>query len=241
MKTSCLIAASFLALASTTTLRASDPPGGKVVQSIHWADVKLPAQATISQDGTLVVKQTEAKPTTLLLLKIEAPGIHTKAYALRCQLQSKGVEGQGYLEMWNEFPPDEAGKDGQRFFTRTMAESGPMGRISGTSSWHPVVLPFNAEGAKSEPRKIELNLVLSGRGEVQIKGMELVEFADSGAMFNSLNLAAQAPEAASRPWIRGPYSFSTVVVIVVVAFLIVRNLRKRHDREQRRMRAMDAG
>jgi hypothetical protein len=117
-----------------------------------------------------------------------------------------------------------------------------MGYISGTTDWHEVILHFNGEDAKSPPQKIDLNLILAGKGEVEIKDMELVEFANSGAMFSALHMAAQAIAAQEKAtsWIRGPYSFSTVVIILVVAFSIARNLRKRHDREQRRMRAMDA-
>ncbi len=200
---------------------------------------KLPAEATTTNSGTLLVKQTESKPTSLTLLKLEAPGIHTKAYALLCKLRCKNVEGQGYLEMWNEFPPDDTAKNPGRYFTRTMGDTGPRGRISGTADWRAVVLPFNAEGTKRPPQKIELNLVLSGRGEIEIKDMELAEFADAGAMFGSVQMAAGV-DTPGKVWIRGPYSLTTMVIVVVVAFAIARNMRKRRDLEQRRMRAMDA-
>jgi len=44
-------------------------------------------------------------------------------YVVRGRVQYNDVEGVAYLEMWNVMP------DGSRFFSRTLAEQGPMQKI----------------------------------------------------------------------------------------------------------------
>src|SRR5262245_39901377 len=48
------------------------------------------------------------------LLTIERPKITSARYALRGRVRYEGVEGEGYLEMWNQFP------NGGRFFSRSL-------------------------------------------------------------------------------------------------------------------------
>ena len=96
-----------------------------------------------------------------------------------------GVVSSGsYLEMWNHF---EEGP----FFTRSLADSGPMGRLEGSSDWRSFVLPFSNREGGAPPEKLVVNLVLTGPGVVEIGPLQLVELdptddlvADSGAWWN---------------------------------------------------------
>ena len=159
----------------------------------------------------------------------------TKFYALRGKLRYKNVDGTGYLETWNEFP--EQGQPNIRAFSRSLAEYGPFGKLSGTSDWRDVFIPFNAEGTKQPLAKLELNLVLAGAGEVEITDLQLIEFADSGAMWGALGSGSNT--AVSRAiWLAvGAAAVFTIGVILVLRLVIASQHRRS---ELRRMKALDA-
>jgi len=169
---------------------------------------------------------------------VESPGVTTKFYALRGKLRYKNVDGTGYLETWSEFP--EQGQPNIRAFSRSLAEYGPFGKLSGTSDWRDVFIPFNAEGTKQPLAKLELNLVLAGAGEVEITDLQLLEFADSGAMWGALGPGmAKANTAVSwATWL----AVGAVVVFIIGVVLVLRLVIASQHRkaEQRRMKALDA-
>src|SRR6266853_1931256 len=81
-------------------------------------------------------------------------------YVVSGEVRYQDVEGQGYLEMWTVFP------DGQRFFSRTLDAQGPRAALRGESNWRRFELPFDMSGASQAPSRLEINLVLPGRGAV---------------------------------------------------------------------------
>jgi hypothetical protein len=105
------------------------------------------------------------------LLTIEAPGVTRARYAITGEVRHEGVEGAGYLEMWNAIP----GKGS--FFSRTLAADGPMKSLTGSSSWRPFRLVFDATGAPP-PSSLVVNLVLPGRGTVALGSLRLVQYED---------------------------------------------------------------
>ncbi len=118
----------------------------------------------------LKVENAQGQPRTETVLTLEGPGISSARYAIRGQVRYDGVEGEGYLEMWNHFP------DGSRYFSRTLGAAGPMKSLKGSSDWRPFVLPFyNKEGGPA-PAKLVLNVVLPGRGTVYLGPLRLVQF-----------------------------------------------------------------
>src|SRR5262249_23920224 len=149
--------------------------------------------------------------------KMENPGVKTKFYALRGKLRYKNVDGTGFLETWNEFHGNVLGQPNLRAFSRSLAEYGPFGKLSGTSDWRDVFIPFNAEGTKQPLAKLELNLVLPGTGEVEITDLQLIEFADSGAMWAALGpgMPKSNPAASLARWFAG----GAVVALIVAAVL----------------------
>jgi len=105
---------------------------------------------------------------SITVLTIDRPGISTARYALTGQVRYDQVDGTGYLELWNYFP------NGGQYFSRTLAETGPMMKLHGTSSWRSFTLPFDATGAPP-PTKLVLNVVLAGSGVVYLGPVKLTE------------------------------------------------------------------
>ncbi len=89
-------------------------------------------------------------------------------YLVKGWIRYANVEVDGFIEMWSHF--------GERaFFSRTLSDGGPMGEITGSREWRVFALPFVlAEGMK--PDRLEVNLVLPGKGTVTIADLRLVDF-----------------------------------------------------------------
>ena len=137
--------------------------------------------------GALKIANSAGNPLTVKLLEIAQPAVTTRLYAIKGQVRYEGVAGKGYLEMLNYF------KGGQ-YFTKTLAETGPMQFFSGNSGWRPVALPFSFSEASDSPEKIVLHLVLPGAGTVYISDLALFQYkqgetplapATSGAWWNA--------------------------------------------------------
>jgi hypothetical protein len=147
------------------------------LQRVVWADLEkegvdlagevLPARA--ARDAALRVKNTTGRPRTIRLAVLEAPAIRAKRYEVTGRVRYEKVAKQGYLEMWSVFG------DGSEYFTRTLAERGPMARIAGNSDWREFSLPFDGTGAQGPPVRLVVQLVLAGNGSVDIGPLELRE------------------------------------------------------------------
>jgi hypothetical protein len=150
----------------------------EVVLSIRWPDLasagKLVSGTVIARPeglagASLRVARAEATPATIALFTIERPAIRTTRYAIRGRVKYESVAPGSYLEMWNHLP------DGA-FFSRTLGQGGPMGRLDGSSGWRTFVLPFTNREGGAAPQKLVVNLVLQGAGTVEIGPLELVQF-----------------------------------------------------------------
>ena len=101
-------------------------------------------------------------------------------------------------------------------------------------------IPFNAEGTKQPLAKLELNLVLAGAGEVEITDLQLLEFANSGAMWGALGSGMPNSNRAVSwaIWLAaGAAAVFTIGVILVLGLVIASQHRRS---ELRRMKALDA-
>ena len=94
-----------------------------------------------SSGHPLRIENSGPKSSSATVLTIDQPQLTGPRYMLRGQVRYDDVEGIGYLEMWSLFP------GGGQYFSRTLAEQGPMMKLSGTSGWRAFVLPFDATGA----------------------------------------------------------------------------------------------
>jgi hypothetical protein len=119
-----------------------------------------------SSSHQLKVESRTPTPSTVTVLTIDKPSIAGPRYVLRGQVRYDNIEGSGYLELWNYFP------NGGQYFSRTLADQGPMGKLQGTSGWREFVLPFDATGAPP-PTRLVMNVVLQGRGTVYLGPLQL--------------------------------------------------------------------
>src|SRR5262249_16320224 len=102
---------------------------------------KVASGAIVEQDRggadyRLKITNPESHPMTMTVLTIDRPAVKGPRYSLTGQIKYENVEGAGYLELWNYFP------NGGQFFSRTLADQGPMMKLTGASEWRPFLLPF---------------------------------------------------------------------------------------------------
>jgi hypothetical protein len=145
----------------------------EVLRRFDWTGPEappLPPKATIKGGDLEIV--CDAAGGSVPVLVIPDPGIDTQRWALRTKLRYDEVVGSGYLEMWSHFP------DGGQYFSRSLGNGGPMGKIEGSADWRVVVLPFFST-AKEPPVALDLNLVLPGAGTVVLGPIELVQYEDT--------------------------------------------------------------
>jgi len=136
------------------------------------------ALAQIDGRSALKVSNTNDARRVVSLLKIVAPPITRHHYALAGEVKYEQVRGDGYLELWNYFSPLKPGLSEGQYFSRTMGDSGAMGKLSGSSDWRPFLLPFDWSGGNGPPTRLELNLVLPGAGTVYLGPLKLVQYRD---------------------------------------------------------------
>ena len=128
--------------------------------------------------AVLVVDGAAIEAASIPLIRIDNPEITKSSYCLSGLIRYENVSEPGYLEMWNHFGESEA------YFTRTISESGPMGKIVGSSKWREVKLPFLINSEKEmRPNSLEVNLVLPKGGKVWLSNLTLIE-TDSPAGFS---------------------------------------------------------
>jgi hypothetical protein len=107
------------------------------------------------------------------VLSVAEPAITARRYALSGKVKYDDVEGQGYLEMWSHFA------DRGQFFLRTMG-TGSMRPLSGSSGWREFSLPFFITDEGFPPaEKLVLNVVLPGRGRVELGAVHLRQFGEN--------------------------------------------------------------
>jgi hypothetical protein len=147
-----------------------------------WNDLaqrhELLGGQVVSMDGVSVLKIENTNDTALQLslFKISNPPVSKMVYAITGEVRHEDVRGDGYLEMWNCFPPLKSGLPEGKYFSRTLDGSGEMGRITGTSGWRNFSLLFNRAGSSSPPTQLEINIFLPGRGTVYLRPAKLIEY-----------------------------------------------------------------
>lgn len=169
-----------LAVALSPLCFAGTAQAEELLREIRWDELAGAGKLSVGElidsghpEGfrALRVENRQNNAAVLTLLTLENPGITEPQYALSGEIRYENVDGKAYLEMWNHFD------DGQ-YFTRTLADFGPMQSLEGTADWRPVSLPFfiNSDSGK-RPNRLVLNLVLPGKGTVDLGPLRLVQFA----------------------------------------------------------------
>ncbi|MFI5118998.1 MAG: hypothetical protein ACHQM4_01215 [Thermoanaerobaculia bacterium] len=168
-----------------SALLAAPVSAERIVREISWSAVKAEGRLASGEivprggDSTfesLRVTNPDGSPRTIPLFTIDAPGVKAPRYLLRGEVRGEGIEGQAYLEMWSFF----AG--GGMYFSRTLAQAGPMASLGGTFRFRPFILPFTAEPGMS-PEKLAVNVAFPGRGTVILGRLNLVELGSGDEFF----------------------------------------------------------
>jgi hypothetical protein len=129
------------------------------------AAAEAPAKGPAGEAALEIVGGAAA--TTTPVAVAENPPNETHVNAVRGKEKYENVANDGYLELWNVFG------DRGEYFTRSLADSGPLGKLSGTSDWREFELPFYAKPGM-HPTELRLNVVLPGTGTVTIAQPVLV-------------------------------------------------------------------
>ena len=124
------------------------------------ADIK--AISILDTEVKIENNQAIRKSTTIATVKYHPT---SSMYVVRGRIRYWDVEGSAYLEMWSAMP------DGNRYFSRTLSENGPMQKIQKTSDWRTFELPFNLMDAKPESVTLEINVVMPGKGKIEVAGL----------------------------------------------------------------------
>jgi hypothetical protein len=155
-------------------LAASTPVLSEQLLSLSWDTAPALAGEVVEgpegKAAVLVLRNDTGRPMIATVAKVEDPGVTASSYALLGEVRYDGVEGDGYLELWNLFP------DGSRYFSRTLGEIGPMKKLNGSSDWREFTLPFNLMDSPLRPSSLIFNVVLPGKGEVFLGSLELVQY-----------------------------------------------------------------
>ena len=149
----------------------------KPVGEVSWEQVQKEGRllsgevVTDEPIGTACLKVVSSSTgqVTIPLAVLDAPEITRSDYALVGQVRYEDVTGEGFLETWNYFGETE------KYFSRTLAPTGLMGVLSGSSGWRPFRLPFFTNDNAKHPSRIEVNLVLPGKGTVYLSELRLVQ------------------------------------------------------------------
>ena len=112
-------------------------------------------------DGIVKVENDQSKQKSETIATLEHRPTSSR-YAVHGLVQYRDVEGTAYLEMLNIMP------DGSRYFSRTLGWYGPTRKIQGNSGWRKFELPFNLMQSKPESVTLEINVVMPGKGTIEV-------------------------------------------------------------------------
>jgi hypothetical protein len=177
MRLSCCVGALCLLTAS----------GGEVVGTVTWDTVPEQvgteggAAVSIEPDSghgnVLCVRNTAGDPARVVLWESSTPAVESLRYAIAGHVRYAGVKPAGYVELLSTM------EDGGEYFTRTMAEAGPLAQLAGESAWRRFALPFQSSEETGYPTKLVLALYLPGAGQVWLGPLSVVELGPDEPVF----------------------------------------------------------
>lgn len=189
-----LFSAVFVLFLTSGTARAED-----VIARLEWSKVELPDETTV-REGALRVESSSTS-TTGARIEIwsvtNPPGLKSGRWAIRGKVAGRRVTGDAYLELWSTIAKG-------RFFSRTVADEGPMAKLRGTFAARDFLLPFDAMNEEA-PHKLELAVVLPGQGAIEVGPLELVAYSSAAELQRAINGDDVAIQAARFGWIGALY------------------------------------
>lgn len=199
---------------------------------IDWTSTE-PLTGTVVE-GDLFVEVDEGGVYPLVV--IDEPGVQPPRFQIDGRVRHEDVVGTAYFEMWTVLP------DGSRYFTRTLAESGPLQSMTGTSEERPFSLPFELGDGGSVPTRLEINLVTESSGQFWVGPLSIVANGAEPAttVTTAVQTVSNGEEAGAEStglWL----GLGALLLVGAVTSLVwLRSIRRRRDEEERRMSAMDS-
>ena len=169
-----------LLLAVTTT--APDSLAAKPMRTLVWSALKaqgadLPGTILPATDErpfeALRFENKTGRARTFTVATLDDPGITADRWMFSGQVHYEKVLGKGYLELLNVLT------DGDTYYSRTLAKTGPSAYLTGDSGWRPFALIFKAWKHGNRPKRIVLSVVLPERGVVDLSPVEIYEGFDA--------------------------------------------------------------
>jgi tRNA A-37 threonylcarbamoyl transferase component Bud32 len=154
---------------------AADPGKERRIKAFGPKDKPLTqADQVVAEEGGWRIDVKSRKETAVRLFEVADAGVEGPPFPrlviYRLKIKTRLLKydfaekkGEAYQEMWCRFP----GTKGEAF------SKGLDKKVSGNTDWTEVAIPFRLEKGQ-RPDLIRLNLVVSGRGQVWIKDVELV-------------------------------------------------------------------
>jgi hypothetical protein len=173
------------------------------------------------------------------LLVIEEPDVQPPRFQIDGTVRHEDVAGTAYFEMWTVLA------DESRYFTRTLADSGPLESMTGTSQQRPFSLPFELGEGGPVPIRLEINLVTEGSGRFWVGPLSIVPSSAEPATTAAPPITSDATADIGDGDEAGDSSLwwglgALVVVGAAATFGWLSSIRRRRAEEQRRMNAMDS-
>lgn len=208
---------------------------GTVLYTLSAADIEVRnptvgqgAEVTVTnRSGIVEIRAPAGNPALIRLFDMPASQVTAPVFAIEGEVEHAGVEGDGYLEMWSDF-----GRQ-QRYFSRTLGATGPMAKITGTSSWRPFLLPFDTTGAPNAPIGLEVNVVLPSGGTVSLRNLRFQNMTANQLRETLMRGFTSPPPVTTAPpppavglWISGIVAGVAGVLGGAVAVFYRKSLRK---------------
>src|SRR6266487_1876881 len=233
-----LVLGSYLSLVATCSAQT-------VVAEYDWQKLAQNGQlrggeaASVDGKSALKIVNRNETPLQLQLLKIPKPPISKKLYAITGEVRYDGIRGDGYLEMWNFFPPLQSGMPQGQYFSRTLGVGGEMGKLSGTSDWRAFMLPFDSTGGSVIGCLGGLLGWLAWKGQARrfvVAASWLL--IGLGVALGLAAVVALSEKQRYAVWF--PLVLGGVLLLGIIPFRLRKFLKHYKDLELRRMMAIDA-
>lgn len=202
---------------------------GYAIYVSEQSDTEVLVKPYVKRQGNVLRIEAPETSGTLQVLQIRNPGVTSSAYAIIGEVRYEEMGKGSYLESWNHLGANEETKSEKTaFFSRTLAESGPMGNLQGDSAWRPLELPaYVNDKSGRTPEMLELNLHFGkgGGGWVELRGLDVIELSEAAVSGgNRIDIVSTVLGAG------GGVAF----IVLLWTFL-----RQRQIRELRRIQAAD--
>jgi len=187
-------------------------------------------------EGELFVDVSEGGVYPLLV--IDEPDVRPPRFQIDGTIRHEDVVGVAYLEMWTVLA------DESRYFTRTLADSGPLGSMTGTSEQRPFSLPFELGEGGPVPVRLEINLVTEGSGRFWVGPLSILPSGAEPTTTTPTPTTSETTDTSGNGDAAGGaglwWGLGALLVVGATTFGWLRSVRRRRAEEQRRMNAMDS-